>query len=179
MLNTRNKLLVLLYVALLAMITGCSVFRKTPVKSPSTTTNSTTTNSTANFPITKQQHEKLYNACQQWLGVPYKFGGTTKGGVDCSALVNALYKQAYGMQLPRTTAEMSAKYPPVKLNDLRMGDLVYFNFESKKASHVGLYLNNKQFIHASTKKGVIVGSLTDAYNSKYYIGAGRVLPTAK
>lgn len=175
MLTTHNKLLILFYIALLAIVTACSIVKKTPAKTPPPPPNSTTTN----FPITKKQHEKLYNACQQWLGVPYKFGGTTKGGIDCSALVSALYKQAYAMQLPRSTSEICVKYPPVKLSDLRTGDLVYFNFESKKVSHVGLYLNNKQFIHASTKKGVIIGSLSDPYNSKYYIGAGRVLPITK
>ncbi|MBC7412104.1 MAG: C40 family peptidase [Bacteroidia bacterium] len=165
---------------LLVMVLGCSVFRKTPNK-PSSNSSAKPTVKTESkaFPILKKNNEKLYNACQSWLGVPYKLGGNTKAGVDCSALVNALYKESYAIQLPRTTTELRSKYPAVKTNELRTGDLVFFNFESKKASHVGMYLNDKKFIHASTKKGVIVGSLDDLYNAKYFIGGARVLPNHK
>ncbi len=165
---------------IVVLVSGCSVFRKTPTK-PTTNGTSNTTVKTENktFPISKKENEKLYTACQNWLGVPYKFGGSTKAGVDCSGLVNALYKEAYATQVPRTTSEMYSKYLVVKTNELRTGDLVFFNFESKKASHVGMYLNDRKFIHASTKKGVIVGSLDDAYNAKYFIGGARVLTNGK
>lgn len=117
---------------------------------------------------------KLMQACVSWLGVPYKFGGTTKQGVDCSGLVSSLYKEGYNKQIPRTTKEMFDKSKRVSEKDLKEGDLVFFNFDSKKVSHVGLYLNENKFIHASTKKGVIIGSLDDPYNKKYFIRGARV-----
>jgi murein DD-endopeptidase / murein LD-carboxypeptidase len=123
----------LLLVFFIVSMASCSIFKKTPSKPAAPSKVATNT-----FPINKNDNEKLYTACHHWLGVPYKFGGSTKTGVDCSGLVGALYKYSYEKTLPRTTAEMYAKYPKVNTKELTTGDLVFFNFGSTKASHVGL-----------------------------------------
>lgn len=126
------------------------------------------------FPVDKNCNKKLMETSASWLGVPYKYGGASKSGVDCSGLVCSIYKDVYGKQLPRTSTDMYDKYDKVKESNLKEGDLVFFNYDSKKVSHVGIYLKDDKFIHASTKKGVIIGDLNDPYNKKYFLRGGRV-----
>lgn len=107
----------------------------------------------------------LYVECMKWLDVPYKYGGSTKKGSDCSGFVNQIYKNVYQVKLPRSTAEIYKKYNKVNSNKLQTGDLIFFatGKNKKKPSHVGIYLKDQKFIHASTQKGVIVTDLDDKY----------------
>jgi len=106
------------------------------------------------------------------VGVPYRYGGSSPSGFDCSGLVHYSYAAA-GKNVPRTTAGQWAKLAPVANRDLRAGDLLFFNIAGKM-SHVGVYLGYGQFVHApSTGRTVSIESLGSDYYRKAFIRAGR------
>lgn len=109
----------------------------------------------------------LYDQFSAWQGVPYRLGGTSRNGVDCSGLVHLTFRDLFGIQLPRTTAELAQVGETVKPQALRSGDLVFFR-HGRGSNHVGIYLENNRFMHASTRKGVMISSLDDAYWKKRY-----------
>lgn len=115
----------------------------------------------------------LYRFVDTWWGVPYQYGGTTRGGIDCSAFVQQLYQVVYEKDVARSTAELYKQARKIPKRKLRTGDLVFFDLTgAKKITHVGVYLQNGRFAHASTKKGVRIDYLGDAYYSKQkYIAA--------
>lgn len=115
----------------------------------------------------------LFESIDEWYGTRYVYGGTTKRGVDCSAFVRAALKDAYGFQLPRTAREQYQASRRISTTELKEGDLVFFNTRGG-VSHVGVYLRNNKFVHASSSKGVIISDLYENYYMNRYIGAGRV-----
>ena len=126
--------------------------------------------------INKEDNHKLYIASAEWIGVPYRAGGDNKRGTDCSGLVSQLYKQVYNIRLSRSTDEQLKESNKVSRRNLREGDLVFFTSRAskKRVAHVGIYLKNGKFIHASTSKGVIVSSLNEQYYTQYWLRGGRV-----
>jgi hypothetical protein len=126
------------------------------------------------------EEKSLIKASAGWLGVPYRYGGQSRKGIDCSALVGNVYKEAYGITLPRSTSELAKQTKRIKKSELACSDLLFFTIKDKKVSHVGIYLANGKFVHASTSKGVSIADMNDAYWSKYFSAAGRVraLPSA-
>jgi len=129
--------------------------------------------------LTTTDNLGLYNVCSQWIGVKYRYGGNTKNGVDCSGLVNQVYRQVYGLKLERNSANMLRRNcVAINRNTLREGDLLFFRTsgsrQSRTPNHVGLYLKNGRFIHSTTSKGVIVSSLSEAYYIRTWITGGRV-----
>jgi hypothetical protein len=123
--------------------------------------------------FTGKESPKLITAVDGWLGVPYRYGGTAKNGVDCSGLIVALYKEAFGISLPRNTTGMVKTMSSVNENLLQCGDVLFFTIKEKKVSHAGMYLADRKFVHASSSQGVRVASLDDVYWKKYYAGAAR------
>jgi len=129
--------------------------------------------------LTQADNITLYDACSSWLGVKYRNGGNTKKGVDCSGLASTIYKQVYGLGIERSSANILRKNcAQINRNNLREGDLVFFKTlgggNPKTPTHVGIYLKNGKFIHASTSKGVIVSSLSEPYYIRTWITGGRV-----
>ncbi|MEG1545458.1 MAG: NlpC/P60 family protein [Tannerellaceae bacterium] len=120
----------------------------------------------------------LYNAGARWLGTPHRMGGSTRRGVDCSGFVAILYREVYGRQLSRSSADMlKHDCRKVKRGKLEEGDLVFFHTGSgrrKTPNHVGVYLKNGRFIHTSTSRGVMVSSLSEPYFERTWISGGRV-----
>lgn len=110
----------------------------------------------------------------QYLGVPYVFGGTTPSGFDCSGYVQYVFAHA-GISLPRTADVQYEVGSPVSSSELQPGDLVFFSTYEPGASHVGIYLGDRQFINASSSQGVSVASLDSSYWGSCYIGARRVM----
>src|SRR5476651_922210 len=121
---------------------------------------------------------KLFQFVYDWIGTPYHFGGTSKKGIDCSAFTKQLYSEVFNMDIKRNSREIFSMVSPVGKDDLKEGDLVFFKIRSKKITHIGIYLGNNRFVHASAK-GVAVSSLDDAYYSRYFYKGGRVLSAFK
>jgi probable lipoprotein NlpC len=124
------------------------------------------------------QNGRLYSFIEEWYGTPYKFGGMGKDGVDCSALVFLLQLQVYNQPLPRTCALQVNTIKRKYEEELQEGDLVFFDFDGKQFSHVGVYLQNGYFVHASTRKGVIIARLHDNGIYKYFSRGGTVVDPA-
>lgn len=122
--------------------------------------------------VEEVDNDRLINFMEEWYGVPYQYGGDGKKGVDCSAFTCALMDTVYGVTLPRTAKSQYNSNSKVKKEDLQEGDLVFFN-TTGGISHVGVYLANDKFIHASTSGGVMISDLNDAYFKRRYIGAAR------
>ena len=114
----------------------------------------------------------LLGFIDDWFGTHYRLGGTTKKGIDCSALTGALLLAVYGFNMPRTAREQYAATEHVDRNDLQEGDLVFFNTHGG-VSHVGVYIDNNYFFQASTH-GVTISSLNSRYYSRRFICGGRV-----
>ena len=110
----------------------------------------------------------------KYLGTPYKYGGNSTSGFDCSAFVQRVFKDL-GISIPRDTGSQYKEGKAVSKSNLELGDLVFFNTNGKGVSHVGIYIGDNKFVHAATSKGVSVTSLSDPYywGSKY-IGAKRI-----
>ena len=118
---------------------------------------------------------RLLNEASTWLGVRYKYGGSTRAGTDCSGMVMQVFKDAAGISLPRSSREQHAYCKPIKQNELVEGDLVFFAIgKSSKVGHVGLYVGDRKMIHASTSRGVMISALDEAYWKKHYAGSGRI-----
>jgi len=117
---------------------------------------------------------KLYTFIDEWYGSKYKYGGLSKSGVDCSGFCNVLYSQVYNKKIQRTTSQLSKKINKTSKSNLKEGDLVFFNVSRKKNSHVGIYLKNNRFVHASSSRGVVISSLENPYYKKAYSKGGRL-----
>lgn len=117
---------------------------------------------------------ELTEYCKAWIGVPHVMGGMTKSGVDCSGFVYNVYKDVYGISLPRNSRDMETVVEPVDdRSKLKEGDLVFFNGRSGKINHVGIYIKDDTFVHTSTSKGVIISSLNEKYWANIYRRGGR------
>lgn len=123
--------------------------------------------------VEKLTNKKLVDYIHQWYAVPYRIGGTSKEGIDCSAFVKGIAEDAFSVQLPRTSREQAAFCSEIERSELREGDLVFFN-TTGGISHVGLYINNNKFIHASTSNGVIISDLDEPYWQRRFVRAGRM-----
>ena len=121
-------------------------------------------------------NHKLYVNAAEWIGTPYRAGGDNRHVTDCSGLVSQLYKKTYRMRLSRSTDGQLKESNKIARRNLREGDLVFFTSRSsrKKVAHVGIYLKDGKFIHASTSQGVIVSSLKEKYYTQHWLCGGRV-----
>lgn len=118
----------------------------------------------------------LYSFIEDWYGVRYRMGGSDKSGIDCSAFVQRLYEQVFSANVFRTAMEQFANCRMVfSYDSLSEGDLVFFKTHGRRISHVGIYLTNNWFVHASSTKGVMISNLCEQYWSRFYAGAGKVL----
>ena len=117
---------------------------------------------------------KMDAVIKELLGTPYKYGGTTPKGFDCSGFTAYVFAK-FGIELPHNSASMAKQGVKVAKADLRPGDLVFFNTSGKGISHVGIYIGDGKFAHASTSKGVVITPLSDKYYAKRYVTARRIL----
>lgn len=111
--------------------------------------------------------QRLYQQHQEWRGTPYAWGGMSKRGVDCSGFVQLTLQQQFATHIPRTTAQQSQTGYAIPSSDLQAGDLVFFK-TSSKGRHVGIYIENGRFLHASSSRGVMISRLDNVYWQKHY-----------
>lgn len=122
-----------------------------------------------------QTARELRTATARWAGTPYRLGGTTRRGIDCSAFVQVLYRDVLGHPLPRTTRRQAEAGRTVPVEDAQPGDLVFFQ-PARKQRHVGIYLGDGEFAHASTSQGVMISHLEEPYWQNAYWMTRRLLP---
>ncbi|HTE27406.1 C40 family peptidase [Flavitalea sp.] len=125
-------------------------------------------------PVEEVDDEKLFSFIDSWYGTPYRYGGFSKDGVDCSGFTQALMSNIYQLNLPRISAEQYNQSKRISKKELREGDLVFFKTNGSSISHVGVYLRNNKFVHASTSGGVMINDLGDDYFARRFAGSGRV-----
>lgn len=160
-------------VSLIFLLTSCG--------SSKTTTSRTKTRTTARVKdISSSKTDRIIQQAQAFSGTRYKFGGTTRKGMDCSGLIYTAF-QKENIVLPRISRQMAERGQPIKDKEISKGDLLFFrtNKSSKRINHVGLVTkvtgDDIYFIHATTSKGVLTSNLNERYWNDAYIMARRVL----
>ncbi len=116
----------------------------------------------------------MMDEINNWMGTPYVYGGESRSGVDCSAFTQAVY-QSVNIDIPRTASTQAAASRAVVPSDLRFGDLIFFNTSGSGISHVGIYIGNGFFAHASSSRGVVRESLSKQYYADRIVSAGRFI----
>lgn len=126
------------------------------------------------FRLNKDANILLFDTITNWMGAPYKYAGNCREGVDCSGFVTILFNRVYGKNIgARNSEDIYHQLTPLKIEEIREGDLVFFKTNRRRISHVGLYLGDNRFVHSSTSKGVIISDLNESYYKSRYAGAGR------
>ena len=127
----------------------------------------------ANRSALADTEQSLMNAHSDWAGTPYRIGGTTTAGIDCSAFIQIVMRSYIDVELPRSTREQMVVGARVKAAELLPGDLVFFQ-TGRSRYHVGIYIAEGRFPHASTSSGVMISSLNEAYWRRTYLQSRRV-----
>lgn len=122
-----------------------------------------------------ETEDKLKGFINNWLGVRYVFGGDSRKGIDCSAFVRRLYKSVYDVSLPRTCIYQYQIVKKVKKECLELGDLIFFRTKRGSGWHVGVFLGDDKFVHASGKgRNVMISDLNDSFYKRIYLNGGRL-----
>lgn len=122
------------------------------------------------------QADALLAEAYTWVGTPYRYGGQSRSGADCSGFVMQVYLKTLGIKLPRSSREQAQQGRRVKRSELRPGDLVFFAIgRGSTVNHVGIYAGNNMMIHASASRGVMLATFTDPYFTRHYHSARRLL----
>lgn len=160
MTNPRRHLSLLrpvAFVLILAFLSGCGGSRNA-----------------SNAKNAKRAQAKLEKAYAHWKGTPYRFGGNTANGIDCSGLIYQIMRHEFGLNLPRTTDQQIRVGRRVKAGRELPGDLIFFK-TGKKQLHSGIIISKGRFIHSSTSRGVIISEVSNSYWRKRFLRINRVL----
>jgi len=156
------------------MLSSCGVFRDAPRRHRMSAEETRVYSQRLGMPLTGRENATLVREVSSWMGVPFRLGGSTRSGADCSGFIWAVYREVYNESLPRTTEEMADETRRIRRRNLREGDLVFFRMQRRKLSHAGIYLGNGYFAHATTSRGVMVNSLDEPYYRRRFARGGRV-----
>jgi cell wall-associated NlpC family hydrolase len=126
------------------------------------------------YTLNGNENRALLSEVMEWLGTPYKYGGHTRQGIDCSGLVNHIYLKVYNINLDRSSINMARSIHKVNKSHLKEGDLVFFRINNNNISHVGIYISNNKFVHSSTSRGVIISDMDQEYYRKRFAFGGRI-----
>ncbi|KAA8485602.1 lipoprotein Spr [Arcticibacter tournemirensis] len=129
--------------------------------------------------VSATSNVKLYQFVYDWLGTPYRLGGDTKRGIDCSGFAFELYEKVFNTVIGNNSRNIFSMVNPVSKDELQEGDLVFFKIRSRAISHVGVYLGNNKFAHASSSRGVMISNLNESYWQRYYYKGGRLIESLR
>jgi cell wall-associated NlpC family hydrolase len=162
--------------SILLLIAGCapSTRYSGTVSKPKPEPGQTTVTSPPPETLSRIDVDRMNKVIAQYMSVPYRSGGTGKLGLDCSGFVYVVYRDYDETRLPLTVRSQYHLDHRVDYNDLSYGDLIFFTVDKRKVSHVGIYLGEGKFVHASKSRGVVIDNLTDDYWIERYSGARRV-----
>ncbi|WP_413533285.1 C40 family peptidase [Empedobacter brevis] len=155
-------------------------YKKTDSKKVYTSSKSTEVYRSKNTDVSAPRDvNKILKTAKSYIGTPYKYGGTTNKGFDCSGLVYVSFKEL-DLELPRRSSDQAEYGKEIKIENVKIGDLIFFNTSGNSISHVGIVenINNDgsiTFVHSSTSKGVIISSLDENYWKTRFVKAVRLL----
>lgn len=161
----KGRFKLLLFLMVLLIFSACSSRKNTNVN---------TTAARAAVVMSQLKSKPLYRFINDWTGVRYRLGGLDKRGIDCSGFALLLQKNIYGNELPRRSSDQAAVIRTKSMGQLKEGDLIFFSFGGRTVDHVGVYLKDNFFVHASTTRGVIVDDLNIAAYQKAMVKAGSI-----
>ena len=174
----HKSVLVTLLVIMVAGMVGCHSKKKVVENNRTNTTHRVSDEwRTLDIKLGRGDNKRLYKEVKSWLGTPYKYAGSSKSGTDCSGFVMEVYKEVYHQKLERNSQKIFEKNCyEINKGDLKEGDLIFFNTGNKKRriNHVGIYLKENMFVHASSSRGVVVSDVRETYYVKHFVVAGRV-----
>ena len=161
-------------IAVLLLTASCA----TTQKQPTPTILKSKHHQSAKSPFNDNEIEqRLREEYERWKGTRHRLGGNDRNGVDCSGFAKAVYANLFNIHLPRTTKIQAKQGRAITLKELQAGDLVFFKPPSYPR-HVGIFLSQSEFVHASKNKGVTISKIDNRYWGKYYWTARRILPTS-
>ena len=176
-----NRFVYFFCLCFLILTASCGIFQKKSKIPPSKETTSSTKKKLlekyGKIIGVEVLDQVLYSFIDEWYGTPYKFGGKTKSGVDCSNFSCELLRTVYNF--PKSyyfsSSKLAQQGKKIQINDAKEGDLVFFSInQNSKISHVGIYLSNNKFVHASTTKGVLINSLEEDYYKRRFSFISRI-----
>lgn len=169
----KPTLLSLLAIAAL-LLAGCGSSRRA-VKDKKGERQGDRTEKIYRKPVSKSG-QALVREARKWRGVPYKYGGHSRSGADCSGFLMEVFKEAVGIRLPRSSRDQKEYCRPVRRDEMIVGDLVFFTSKNSKGkiAHVGMYIGDNRMIHASSSRGVVEDDLSLRYYVEHFNGVGRV-----
>ena len=175
------RFLTLISFLIVSFSVGCTSSRTVRRRQPERKKTSTRTYNSRKVPRNydyrknyKLNTDRLMAVIRQWKGTPYCLGGSSKKCTDCSGFVQKVYKNVCGAKLPRVSKDQFKIGKKISRNNLTKGDLVFFALNGRRINHVGIYIGEDKFAHASTSRGVMISSLKKAYFKKRFVGARRL-----
>ena len=167
-----KRLLLLFIISLLAV--ACGISRRGAVSSSSTPSNDTTPPRAFSVSKYESMEVSLMQAYRDWKGTPYRIGGRSSAGVDCSSFVSIVFDNYFGLKLPSSTRRLMGRGEGVRRRSIRTGDLLFFK-TGRRTLHVGILVEDNEFLHASSSQGVMLSDLSEEYWANRYMGARRVM----
>lgn len=126
------------------------------------------------YSLSGDENPNLLSEIAIWLGTRYKYGGSTLEGVDCSGFVGNIYFKVFKIRLSRSSKDIVNDVILIPKEELENGDILFFKINGKNISHVGIYISNNKFVHASNKRGVVINDLEENYYKERFYTGGRV-----
>ncbi|MFH5883109.1 NlpC/P60 family protein [Halalkalibaculum sp. DA3122] len=161
----------IIYIVITTLLTACGISTRRATHSSGSSSSSPVAYSVNKYSETRVSLKQAY---RDWKGTPYLLGGRSASGVDCSSFVSIIFDEYFGIDLPMHTQRLLNRGEGIRRRSVRTGDLIFFK-TGRRTFHVGILVEDGEFLHASTSQGVTLSSLYDSYWANRYLGARRVM----